>query len=65
MNESDFCENERVLCYEPDLTKARVIYDAKILKIIEDEPQHPEGGSARKAAMEEAKMRQFLVHFQG
>ena len=65
MNESDFCENERVLCYEPDLTKARVIYDAKILKIIEDESQHPEGVSARKTAMGEATMRQFLVHFQG
>ena len=28
-----FAENERVLCYEPDFTKVRVIYDAKILKI--------------------------------
>ena len=28
-----FAENERVLCYEPDFTKVRVIYDAKIIKI--------------------------------
>ena len=27
---------ERVLCYEPDPTKAKVIYDAKILKIVDE-----------------------------
>lgn len=27
---SAFSENERVLCYEPDLTKAKVLYDSKV-----------------------------------
>lgn len=27
---STFSENERVLCYEPDLTKAKVLYDSKV-----------------------------------
>ena len=55
-----FSENERVLCYEPDMTKARVIYDAKILKIIEGEV--PAEGNKRKSS---TVMKQFLVHFQG
>lgn len=25
-----FNENEKVLCYEPDLTKAKVLYDSKV-----------------------------------
>lgn len=29
---STFSENERVLCYEPDLTKAKVLYDSKVSK---------------------------------
>ena len=59
MSECDFRENERVLCYEPDMTKARVIYDAKILKILEGEV--PTEGNKRKTTA----MKQFLVHFQG
>jgi hypothetical protein len=31
--EPKFFESERVLCYEPDPTKAQVIYDAKILQV--------------------------------
>ena len=58
-SDGDFCENERVLCYEPDMTKARVIYDAKVLKIIEGEL--PSEGNKRKTTA----VRQFLVHFQG
>jgi male-specific lethal 3 len=27
-----FSENERVLCYEPDPTKAKVLYDSKVRK---------------------------------
>lgn len=27
-----FSENERVLCYEPDPTKAKVLYDSKVCK---------------------------------
>ena len=47
-------EGERVLCFEPDPTKVRVIYDAKILQIsvISDEKK-------TKSSPE------FLVHFQG
>lgn len=29
-----FSEGERVLCYEPDPTKAKVLYDSKVSKII-------------------------------
>ena len=59
MSEGDFCENERVLCYEPDMTKARVMYDAKIIKILEGEVQS-EGNKRKTTAM-----KQFLIHFQG
>ena len=45
---------EKVLCYEPDPTKAKVIYDAKILKIVDNENKDLVKG--QKA---------FLVHFQG
>lgn len=26
-----FVEGEKVLCYEPDITKAKVLYDAKVM----------------------------------
>lgn len=26
-----FMEGERVLCYEPDITKVKVLYDAKVI----------------------------------
>ena len=48
-----FVVHERVLCYEPDLTKARVVYDAKILKI--------ECPDAKRSPKEF----HYLVHFQG
>merc|ERR1711953_957832 len=51
--QSRFVVNERVLCYEPDLTKARVVYDAKILKV--------EDASTRK----NPKEFHYQVHFQG
>lgn len=25
-----FCDGEKVLCYEPDPTKAKVLYDSKV-----------------------------------
>ena len=50
-----FSVNERVLCYEPDLTKARVMYDAKILKV-----ECPDMSKKKKA-----KEFHYLVHFQG
>ena len=50
---SKFAVNERVLCYEPDLTKARVVYEAKVLKVEIPIPRlHP-------------KEFHYLVHFQG
>lgn len=27
-----FCDGEKVLCYEPDPTKAKVLYDSKVGK---------------------------------
>ena len=45
----EFQVGEKVLCYEPDPTKAKVIYEAKILKMEADK---------RFGAS-------FLVHFQG
>merc|ERR1712018_243918 len=49
---------ERVLCYEPDLTKARVVYDAKILKI---ECPETRSRNAKNSSVEF----HYLVHFQG
>ena len=51
---SRYKEGERVLCFEPDPTKVRVVYDAKILKI--------------SVVTDEKKTKhnhEFLVHFQG
>merc|ERR1711997_426938 len=47
-------EGERVLCFEPDPTKVRVIYDAKILQISVAPDDKRSKGS-----------HEFLVHFQG
>ena len=47
---SEFTSGERVLCYEPDPTKVRVVYDAKILKVEKGEKKGEEV---------------YLVHFQG
>lgn len=56
LKNSRYSIGERVLCYEPDLTKARVVYDAKILKI-----ESPE--TSKKNA--NAKDCHYLIHFQG
>ena len=51
---SRYKEGERVLCFEPDPTKVRVVYDAKILQI--------------SVTMDEKRAKnihEFLVHFQG
>ena len=45
-----FTLGERVLCFEPDPNKVRVVYDAKILQV-----RQPEGQDDQVA---------FLVHFQ-
>ena len=47
-------EGERVLCFEPDPTKVRVIYDAKILQI-----------SITPDEKKSKTSPEFLVHFQG
>ena len=51
---SKFKEGERVLCFEPDPTKVRVVYDAKILQI-----------SLRQDDKRNKSSHEFLVHFQG
>lgn len=28
-----FCDGEKVLCYEPDPTKAKVLYDSKVIYV--------------------------------
>ncbi|XP_011335567.1 male-specific lethal 3 homolog isoform X5 [Ooceraea biroi] len=48
-----FCDGERVLCYEPDPTKAKVLYDSKVVDIIINKDQ-----KGRKAV-------EYLIHFQG
>ncbi|XP_030748090.1 male-specific lethal 3 homolog [Sitophilus oryzae] len=48
-----FFIGERVLCYEPDPTKAKVLYDSKVLDIVIRKEQ------AGKKVVE------YLIHFQG
>ncbi|XP_075984432.1 male-specific lethal 3 isoform X2 [Anticarsia gemmatalis] len=48
-----FSEGERVLCYEPDPTKAKVLYDSKVLEVIEGKDKR-----GRRTV-------EYLIHFQG
>ncbi|KAJ0172242.1 hypothetical protein K1T71_012215 [Dendrolimus kikuchii] len=48
-----FSEGERVLCYEPDPTKAKVLYDSKVLEVIESKDKR-----GRRTV-------EYLIHFQG
>ncbi|KAG5872538.1 hypothetical protein JTB14_038171 [Gonioctena quinquepunctata] len=48
-----FGEGERVLCYEPDPTKAKVLYDSKVLDIVVNKDHR-----GRKSI-------EYLIHFQG
>ncbi|CAG9836914.1 unnamed protein product [Diabrotica balteata] len=48
-----FFEGERVLCYEPDPTKAKVLYDSKVLDIVINKDHR-----GRKNI-------EYLIHFQG
>ncbi|KAF5286914.1 hypothetical protein FQA39_LY00447 [Lamprigera yunnana] len=48
-----FFEGERVLCYEPDPTKAKVLYDSKVLDIVITKDHR-----GRKNV-------EYLIHFQG
>ncbi|XP_032785317.1 male-specific lethal 3 homolog isoform X2 [Daphnia magna] len=52
-NKFKFSEGERVLCFEPDVTKARVLYDAKVLEI-----QVKKDAKGKKSI-------EYLIHFQG
>ena len=47
-----FSEGERVLCYEPDPTKAKVLYDSKVLEVVFNKD-----GKGRKQI-------EYLIHFQ-
>lgn len=47
-----FFDGERVLCYEPDPTKAKVLYDSKVLQVIVNKDQR-----GRKTV-------EYLIHFQ-
>ncbi|XP_019874666.2 male-specific lethal 3 homolog isoform X2 [Aethina tumida] len=48
-----FFEGERVLCYEPDPTKAKVLYDSKVLDVIVNKDHRGK------------KSIEYLIHFQG
>ncbi|KAF2355650.1 RNA binding activity-knot of a chromodomain [Trinorchestia longiramus] len=48
-----FCEGERVLCYEPDPTKAKVLYESKVLQIVYNKDTRGK------------KQIEYLIHFQG
>lgn len=48
-----FSEGEKVLCYEPDSSKAKVLYDSKVLQIVVDKDSR-----GRKAP-------QYRIHFSG
>ena len=48
-----FVAGEKVLCYEPDPNKVKILYDAKILEV-----QNAVGPNGKRRA-------EFLVHFQG
>ncbi|XP_071442212.1 MSL complex subunit 3 [Hetaerina americana] len=48
-----FTEGEKVLCYEPDPTKAKVLYDSKVLEVIVNKDNR-----GRKCV-------EYLIHFQG
>jgi len=53
LNKCKFDEGEKVLCYEPDPAKTKVLYDSKVLKVV---PEKDELGR---------KFHKFLIHFQG
>ncbi|XP_065092248.1 protein male-specific lethal-3 isoform X2 [Ochlerotatus camptorhynchus] len=48
-----FSDGEKVLCYEPDPTKAKVLYDSKVLDVSE--------GKDKRGR----KVIEYLIHFQG
>ena len=53
MTKAKFTSGEKILCFEPDPTKVKILYEAKILEV-----QTALGPSGKKR-------NEFLVHFQG
>merc|ERR1719427_1560848 len=51
---SKFLEGEKVLCFEPDPNKAKVVYEAKILEVVNSQ--------CKKSGK---RQYEYLVHFQG
>ena len=47
-----FSEGERVLCYEPDPSKTKVLYDSKVLEVICNKDSKGK------------KLVEYLIHFQ-
>ena len=54
----NFAEGERVLCYEPDPSKAKVLYDSKILRCLIHR-EEAAGPKQRRPSID------YLVHFYG
>jgi hypothetical protein len=52
-----FVANERVLCFEPDVKKMRVIYDASVLKVADKAPE--------QITISCPSHFKYLVHFRG
>ncbi|CAN8032283.1 unnamed protein product [Ixodes persulcatus] len=48
-----FTEGEKVLCYEPDSSKAKVLYDSKVLELVVEKDNRGR------------KMPEYLIHFSG
>ncbi|CAN8005996.1 unnamed protein product [Ixodes hexagonus] len=48
-----FTEGEKVLCYEPDSSKAKVLYDSKVLELVVEKDSRGR------------KMPEYLIHFSG
>ena len=48
-----FSEGERVLCYEPDPSKTKVLYDSKVLEVV-----------CNKDSKGRVKQVEYLIHFQ-
>ncbi|CAH1724149.1 male-specific lethal 3 homolog [Aphis gossypii] len=53
LTKAKFEEGEKVLCYEPDPAKTKVLYDSKVLRVV---PEKDDQGR---------KFFKFLIHFQG
>lgn len=55
-----FSEGERVLCFEVDPNKAKVLYDSKIIKVLDAFPRDSSGNTRKNK-----KKVEYCVHFNG